>query len=247
MFNNRGQSLYCNFQLEESAEHKAYVDLLRIFAYGKCSDYIGKSSPQHHSLYLLHVHSTFVLCYLWGSLWLVKLRAGLSIYAQHDWLRRPNGDSGLACMKSNRDQINQGFSGTEEGAESPKKMPKTRGLHPKVFQFHLNVTSEHNTMYDRPQNLPQEVKSWRHPWKQSKLSSNRLMFKRTHKITECEIIIRKYVIGNAFNVRKYFALHYICTHSLILIHFFSYSYTFFYILKHFRTYMRRHFILLMYS
>ena len=52
----------------------------------------------------------------------------------------------------------------------------------------------------------------------------------------------KYVIGNAFNVWKYFALHYICTHSLILIHFFSYSYTLFYILKHFRTYMRRHFI-----
>ena len=39
--------MYCHFQLEESAEHKAYVDLLRIFAYGKCSDYIGESVSQY--------------------------------------------------------------------------------------------------------------------------------------------------------------------------------------------------------
>jgi len=37
-----GELLHCNSvkQLEESAEHKPYADLLRIFAYGKCSDYI---------------------------------------------------------------------------------------------------------------------------------------------------------------------------------------------------------------
>ena len=53
--------------------------------------------------------------------------------------------------------------GQKRGQRAPKKMPKTGGLYPKVFQFHLCVTSEHNTMYDRPQNLPQEVKSLRHP------------------------------------------------------------------------------------